>query len=170
MDADDLILRPLLPTDSMAALTELLHRAYRPLAEMGLRFVASYQDEQVTQSRVDAGHCFVAARDGQLVGTITYYNGGAEGSADWYSRPGVHHFGQFAIEPGLQGRGAGSRLLRFVEVLALSQGAHELALDTAEGAHRLIEYYERRGYRKVEMVQWDMTNYASVILSKHLAE
>jgi GNAT superfamily N-acetyltransferase len=168
MDADNFILRPLAPTDSMAGLTALLHRAYRPLAEQGFRFVAAFQEEQVTRNRAEAGHCFVALLDDRVVGTITYYTGGAEGGADWYTRPGVHHFGQFAVDPAQQHAGLGTRMLRFVEALALVQGATELALDTAEGAHGLIAFYKRRGYRAVDTVQWDLTNYPSVILSKTL--
>ena len=38
----DLSIRPAADSD-IAVLTELLHRAYRPLAEQGMRYVASYQ-------------------------------------------------------------------------------------------------------------------------------
>ena len=49
-------------------------------------------------------------------------------------------------------------------------GASEIALDTSENAHHLLSYYENRGYRFVEYVQWDEVNYRSKTLSKRLVE
>jgi hypothetical protein len=56
----------------------------------------------------------------------------------------------------------------FVEHHAACDGAHEMALDTSEHAHHLIEIYKNRGYRFVEYAQWSVTNYRSVVLSKSL--
>jgi hypothetical protein len=47
-------------------------------------------------------------------------------------------------------------------------GFSEIALDTSERAHHLIQMYEKRGYRFVEYFQWEVTNYRSVVLSKKL--
>ncbi|WP_312116724.1 hypothetical protein [Brevibacillus reuszeri] len=44
------------------------------------------------------------------------------------------------------------------------------SLDTAEGAHHLIRYYSARGYRHVDYVQWNETNYRSVLMSKKLGD
>ena len=43
-----------------------------------------------------------------------------------------------------------------------------VTLDTAEGAEHLIRTYEKRGYRFIEYVQWEVTNYRSVVMSKKL--
>jgi len=59
-------------------------------------------------------------------------------------------------------------LLSEVENRVRKAGAKELALDTSERAENLIEYYERKGFRFVEFVQWDRVNYRSVIMSKLL--
>ena len=64
---------------------------------------------------------------------------------------------------------AGKVLERFEE-LARAKGAIELACDTAEHAHHLRQWYDRMGYRFIEFVQWDVTNFRSVILSKRLIE
>jgi hypothetical protein len=48
------------------------------------------------------------------------------------------------------------------------ENVKELALDTAETAHHLIAFYEKRGYKYIETMSWDMTNYNSAILSKSL--
>ena len=75
---------------------------------------------------------------------------------------------QFAVDPQIQGRGIGLRLLRDVERRAIASGAHEVALDTAEPARHLVDWYTGLGYRFVEHAQWSHTNYRSVILSKRL--
>jgi len=58
-------------------------------------------------------------------------------------------------------------LLKEVEVEASKNGVEELALDTAEPAIHLIEFYKKRGYRFIEYTQWDEVNYRSVIMSKN---
>ncbi|MBS1914242.1 MAG: GNAT family N-acetyltransferase [Bacteroidetes bacterium] len=165
-----MIIRTFTEADSLTELTRLLHRAYRGLAEMGLRFLATYQTDRQTQERIDNGTCLVAEIDGRIVGTIMYYNCANAGGTAWYDRPEVCSFGQFGVEPELQGAGIGTRLLEAVEVMARNEGAEEIALDTAEPAHHLIAYYSRHGYRLVDHTQWDAANYRSVIMSKRLQQ
>jgi GNAT superfamily N-acetyltransferase len=163
------VIRRLAPGDSMAALTDLLHRAYAPLAAAGLRFLATHQDEKTTAERCAEGECWVAELDGRVAGTIVW-RAGKPGKCAWYGRPGVAVFGQFAVEPSLQKAGLGARLLDHVERRVRDAGFSELACDTAEGATDLIAYYTRRGFEPVDSVCWDVTNYRSVILSKPLAQ
>lgn len=85
-----------------------------------------------------------------------------------YQRSDVATCGQFAVEPEYQGKGIGSRLMQLAEERAVEVGATELALDTAEMAHALIEFYAKRGFRFIEHVRWDTVNYRSVVLSKVL--
>jgi GNAT superfamily N-acetyltransferase len=164
----DILIRPLSDYDSIAELTEMLHRAYARLAEMGLRFVATHQDEETTRHRIRNAECYVAEVDGRVVGTIAFRGPGTNGGCPWYERPDVAGFGQFGVEPALQGNGIGSALLDFVEARAKETGAAELALDTAESANHLIDLYARRGYRIVDNVKWEPVNYRSVIMSKSL--
>jgi hypothetical protein len=58
--------------------------------------------------------------------------------------------------------------MAFVEGRARELGYGELAIDTAEPARHLIEFYARRGYRHIEWVQWRSKSYRSAILSKRL--
>ena len=160
-------IRPWQPTDDVGALTRLLHRAYAALAAQGLRYVATHQDAATTRGRLESGRSFVALEDGALAGTITYYYPAGD-ECRWYARRGVARFGQFGVEPRLQGRGIGTRLLQRVEEEARADGARELALDTSEHAGRLIATYLRRGFRIVGEADWPDVNYASVILSKKL--
>jgi len=57
-------------------------------------------------------------------------------------------------------------MMEIIETKAKSLGALEIALDTAEGAAHLIRFYEKRGYEFIQYVQWEVTNYRSVIMSR----
>jgi GNAT superfamily N-acetyltransferase len=153
-------------TDSIEELTDLLHRAYRRLADMDLRFLATHQDRETTLRRTQTGICLIAEIDGRLVGTVTYYDPEHTKGSPWLDRDDVAHFGQLAVEPALQGRGIGRLLIDHVEAMAVECRVNELALDTAEPARHLIEWYQRLGYRFIEYVQWEVTNYRSVVMSK----
>lgn len=162
------LIRQLLPSDSIAELTALLHKAYGRLARMGLRYMATHQSEDMTRERVSQGTCLVAIVDGRLCGTILFRNCEQTRGCSWYDRPEVASLAQFAVDPALQARGIGLDLLESVEALAVASGAREIALDTAEPATHLVGWYGRLGYRFVEHAQWSHTNYRSVILSKAL--
>lgn len=174
----DYIVRPLSPDDSFEEITALLHRAYGELARMGFRFMATHQHPEITRERCESGQCLVVRRlaapsipekeEGELIGTVTFYDAGRTRGCGWYDRSEVSSFGQFAVEPTLQRSGIGGQLIFEVEELARVSGAGEIALDTAEGATHLIELYKRRGYREVGIADWDETNYKSMILSKAL--
>ena len=165
---DELRIRPLAESDSLEDLTDMLHRAYRVLADMGLRFLATYQDVDTTKSRVSSGHCFVAELDGKVVGTICYYEPSRKTGCDYYKKKGVAHVGQLAVEPALSRLGIATYLMKHAEEYGRSRGMKELALDTAEPAIHLIEWYSRLGYKIVGHQQWEVTNYRSVLMGKAL--
>lgn len=162
------VLRPYREGDSITELTELLHRAYSGLAAMGFRYLATHQDEATTLERLNGDLSFVGELEGKLVATVSLYPPDKNSTSAWYSRDGVWCFGQFGVEPELQRSGLGSAMMDLVEQSARAQGAEELACDTSEGATHLIRWYYSRGYRFIEHVQWDVTNYRSVVLSKKM--
>ncbi len=166
----DVLLRPWGTDDSVTELTEMLHRAYAALAARGLRFEASWQDDAWTARRLANGEPWVAVVEGKIVGTVLFCRPGASTSADYFARPGVATFHQFAVDPASQGRGIASLLLETAEDLAREAGAAELALDTAQPAEDLIALYRRRGFEVVDRVQWPTVNYPSVVMSKRLGE
>lgn len=57
------------------------------------------------------------------------------------------HFAMFAVSPGEQGRGTGSRLLGEAEVRAAAAGASAIELWVIDVRADLIAWYGRRGYR-----------------------
>ena len=166
--ASPLTIRAWQPTDDVDVITELLHRAYAPLAQAGLRYLATHQSAEVTRERLTSGHPLVALREGTIVGTATLYPPDAASPCELYRQPGVYCFGQFAVSPELQRGGIGRQLIEHLEAVARQQGATELALDTAEGAVHLVEWYRRLGFRPVQYVDWEVTNYRSVVMSKTL--
>lgn len=167
-DETEIIIRELSSIDSLEELTDLLNRAYRTLAEMKLKYTATYQDVAITKKRIANGVCFVALHDERLVGTITYNPVGSSRGSAWLESDGVAHVQQLGVDPEYRGRGIGGRLMQTIEERAANDGALELALDTAVPARQLIDWYERRGYRYIEKVNWTMTNYESVVMSKRL--
>jgi len=154
--------------DSVGELTALLHRSYKRLLDMGLKYLATWQSEDITKQRVDKGTCFVAVVDGRIAGTITYYRSDPWAGIKWLDLPHVAVVGQFAVEPELQCSGIGSALLARAEEVAATDGATEVALTTAELAAHLIAYYKNRGYRVVEWSDATQPDYRSVVMSKTL--
>ncbi len=60
--------------------------------------------------------------------------------------PRTVYFGLFAVRPGVQGRGHGSRLLDAAEELAAAWGAQRLELTVLSHRPELLAWYERRGF------------------------
>jgi len=167
-------IRPLAARDSLQALTQLLHRAYAPLAAAGMNFTAATQTAETSARRAAEGQCFVAEQQGQIVGTVTACGPYAEGAAPWaasvpwFRDRDTAHFHQFAVHPELQGQGLGRRLVAACERWALQHGYRRMALDTAEPAQALRALYTRLGYADVGQVQWDGKQYRSIVMLKAL--
>jgi GNAT superfamily N-acetyltransferase len=166
---EDVAIRPFRDGDSVRDITTLLHDAYAPLLAQGLRYLATHQDEATTLRRLMKGFPFVAEQEGAIVGTITLYGPKKDSPCEWYNRDGVFKFGQYAVRPDLQRRGIGLALLSRAEEEARARGGSEFALDTSEKAAHLIRWYDRLGFRFIQHVSWNDTNYRSVVLSKSLS-
>jgi GNAT superfamily N-acetyltransferase len=162
-------IRSLQPTDSITALTELLHRAYARLGAMGLNYTAVDQSAEVTAERIKGGQCFIALRADEIVGTIVVKPTYVESGCEYFTRAGVAAVHQFAVDPAAQGEGVGKALLAACETWARERNCTELAMDTAEPAEHLISLYERWGYPRVGFVQWSGKTYRSVVMSKRIA-
>jgi predicted N-acetyltransferase YhbS len=165
----EILYRYIGPTDDIEAITEMLHEAYGPLAAQGMSFVASYQDAAITRKRMARGETVVAVDGDLVVGVITLKRVLETHGSPFYERQDVAGFGQFAVRLSHQGRGIGGTLLGLVEQRAREEGVYQLALDTSERASQLIAFYEAKGFRFIEHLQWPDTNYRSVLLAKPLA-
>jgi GNAT superfamily N-acetyltransferase len=163
-----LTIRPLSQEDSIGDITLLLNAAYAELLAHGFRFLASHQDDTITAERLNGNLSFVAVVNKKIVGTISLYDAPELCECELYAQEGVWRFGQFGILPKYQRNRIGSLLMEVIEHTARTGGAKQLALDTAESAEHLIRWYSSRGYDFVQHVQWDVTNYRSVVMSKTL--
>lgn len=169
VDNEEIIIRSSKPADPISEITKLLHTSYKRLADLGFRYLATHQDDSETERRLNEGFSYIGLSDSKIISTMTLYHGRPDPhDSDCYKKDGVAHFGQFCVLPEYQKKGIGNFMMDLAESKAKELGAVEIALDTAEGAKHLIEYYERRGYRFVEYVNWEVTNYRSVVMSKKL--
>lgn len=171
----DITLRPLVPQDSLAALTALLHKAYAALGARGWNFTAVDQPVELTAKRIGQGHCLLALRKERMVGTVLV-RGPYRPEVDawcldtpWYQRDDTAILSQFAVDPDCQGQGLGGRLMQAAEAFAAERGYAFMALDTALPAAHLRRRYEASGYRPVKEVQWEGKTYRSLVMVKSLA-
>lgn len=161
-----LVIRPFDTHDSLTALTELLHRAYAALGQLGLNYTAVDQSVEVTQKRIARGVCFLAFLEAQLVGTVTVQQGYAKHPCEFYTTPDIGIINQLAVEPEQQGQGVGRALLYHAEQWAIEQGCRYMGLDTAEPARHLLKRYTDQGYQPIGFTQWQGKTYRSVVLRK----
>jgi GNAT superfamily N-acetyltransferase len=125
---EDVQLRRIEDTDSLEELTRLLHRAYAELGAMGFRYKAVDQPAETTRERISAGECYVATSYSVIVGTaVLLPPGWRPPFCAWYARPDVAVLSQFAVEPRLQRRGVGSKLIAHLEARAAELGASPTA-------------------------------------------
>jgi uncharacterized damage-inducible protein DinB/GNAT superfamily N-acetyltransferase len=164
-------IRLLAVRDSLQALTELLHRAYAPLAARGMNFTAATQSLEVTAQRAAAGQCFVAVRDREIVGTVTVcgpLDAPEDPSLPWFSERNTAHLHQFAVAPEAQRAGVGARLVQRCEAWARDNGYGGMVSGAAVGADELTALFRRLGYTEIAQVQGPGRTYRSVILRKSL--
>jgi len=182
----NLTIRPLAASDSLEALTELLHRAYAALGAQGWNFTAVDQSVELTAKRVAGGGCLLAELEGagdgvnapalRLVGTVNVSGPyklapGAWGlDTPWYQREDTAILSQYAVDPAYQGRGFGERLMEAAEAWARDRGYAFIALDTAKPAAHLQRRYAQRGYAAKAEVQWEGKCYSSILMVKPLKE
>lgn len=167
--AEPVVIRLVTPEDPVPEITRLLHRAYAKQMAMGLRPLAGRQDDVVTRRRVNSGECHLAVAGGgagRIVGIVILNEKEPDEGPAWFRKPEVVSFSQFAVDPDVQGRGIGNRLLETIERRAAALGKAELGLSMAEPDGELRRYYEKRGYRIVGVWKWPYTNYESLIMSK----
>ncbi|MBK8205811.1 MAG: GNAT family N-acetyltransferase [Planctomycetes bacterium] len=163
----DFKIRLLHPDDSLHELTELLHRSYQRLADMGFNYTATNQSVEVTRERIEGNECYVALANGRIVGTALLILGRLENPA-WANQPGVAYAGQLGVEPESRHLGLGARLMQTIEDRARELGYHTIAGDTSEGADYLIRFYTGRGFEQVGFHHWGGKTYRSAILAKRL--
>ena len=145
------------------ALRSLINAAYLELAERGLNFTGSYQDEELTRQRIQGAEVYLVERGGELLASVSLSIKPVEGQTD----PCLY-VNQLAVAPAHKRRGLGSFLLDLAERRAEHSGLRRLRLCTAVPAFHLVGLYRRLGYAVVEEIQIEGKTYRSYIMEKCL--
>lgn len=143
-------------------LHSLVRAAYQELADMGLNFTGTYQDEETTRARMAGKDVILLCRGEEIVATVSL------GLDDDHDRPPALYVTQFAVLPTLKRQGIGRWLLGLATEKARELGLPCLRLDTAIPATHLVALYQSDGYTVVDEVQWEGKTYRSCIMEKRL--
>lgn len=144
------------------AIRLLVNAAYKELADMGLNYTATYQDEKITRSRISKGRAFVLLLKNDIVGTVLFTE------QNYFTNLKTAYVSQLAILPSLKRSGLGTRLMELCEDLARAEGYDAIQLDTAKPAEHLVEWYKKRSYNIVGETKWEGKTYESWIFEKPL--
>ncbi|GGI08342.1 GNAT family N-acetyltransferase [Egicoccus halophilus] len=97
--------------------------------------------------RLDTSSALLVAEvDGEVVGTVTYV---VPGDGEWEGpepAPGDCGFRVLAVDPDVQGRGVGPRLVAACRERAGEQGRHRLFISSMSWMTRAHRMYERAGF------------------------
>lgn len=160
-------IRPYRPGDDLAAITDLIHRAYAVHLQHGLRYWGTHQPVSDTEKRLRAGVGLVMLWQGEYIGTVTVRPPQPESSVALYRDPTVYSLSQFCVAPRFKGQGLGRRLHDHALAVAREGGARTIALDTAQPASALIRLYQGWGYEVVGECDWrPQTNYVSALMAR----
>jgi ribosomal protein S18 acetylase RimI-like enzyme len=127
--------------DDAAAVTALWTEAYTRRGPEGR--ATPYAEREYFDSH-DAGHVFVAAEEGAVLGVVVFL---PPGTAEW-AEPGEAALTRLAVSEAARGRGTGRALAERCTAAAQAAGASAISLWSRPyqaGAHRL---YEALGYRR----------------------
>lgn len=160
-------IRPYRPGDDLAAITDLIHRAYAVHVQRGLRFWGTHQSVADTEKRLLSGVGLLMCSQGEYIGTITVRPPDPDATVALYREADVHSVSQFCVAPRFKGKGLGRQLHDYAVEVARERGARTIALDTARPASALIARYEAWGYVVVGECDWrPHTNYVSVLMAR----
>ena len=140
----------------------LVNAAYQELANMGLNYTATFQDEKIMRDRISRGRAYVMEKEQEIVGTVLFTIN------NYFTNRRSGYISQLAIHPSLKRFGLGSILMDLCEQYATVEGFEAVQLDTAKPAKHLVDWYVSRGYRIVGETRWDGKTYESWVFEKDL--
>ncbi|MDP3058805.1 MAG: GNAT family N-acetyltransferase, partial [bacterium] len=150
-----------LATDNdVPLLRRLVNEAYAYLADIGLNFTGTIQDEEVTRQRMSYNEVYLLHYGEKVIATVSLRADEGEGNGPFLE------ISQLAAAPSWQKKGFGRVLLDFAEGQARTRGIFLLQLNTAVPAKHLVAMYLGWGFEICEEVQWDGKNYRSYIMEK----
>lgn len=129
----------------------IIYEAYVTIRELGLSWPAANADVTMIQENITHNKCYVLEQDGLITATITLAN--PERFKELTDSTGLPFIMWFAVDPNVQGTGAGSKLLNWVEqhIIRDEVGAPAVTLGTSEKHPWLLPMYQRRGYESIRV-------------------
>ena len=131
--------------EDLPALHPVIERAYRgETARQGWTHEADLLEGQRTDLETlvaivadPAQRLLIVERDGAIIGCVNLTDKG----------DGLAYLGLLCVDPSLQTAGVGKQLLAAAETCARDElGADRIEMTVIDVRHRLIAWYERRGY------------------------
>ncbi|OBZ17298.1 MULTISPECIES: GNAT family N-acetyltransferase [Bacillales] len=133
-------------------LLHVTYEAYVTIRELELSWPAAHADLALIQDNIKNNECYVLEVDGVIAATITLSKGEEVKAVTDF--PFVKWF---AVDPAYQGSGLGDKLLTWVEqnIIQGKVGAAAVTLATAEKHPWLLPMYERRGYERIHVFDFN---------------
>ena len=113
------------------------------------------------RSRVRDGIVLVAAADGTITGTVTLALPGTR--LAHLCRADEAEVRMLAVDEAARGHGIASRLMAASETLARDQGLAAMILCTETRMHAAQRLYERRGYLREPVRDWQVRNVRLIV-------
>lgn len=66
----------------------------------------------------------------------------------------VGYFGMLAVNPDLQGKGIGGRIVGIAENIARSRGRNTMQIQVVNHSTHLLDWYSRLGYQEFDRTDW----------------
>jgi predicted N-acetyltransferase YhbS len=144
------MIREARPEDD-AAIGELLVRSFEEQYAKKMPEVVLTDERRATlrdvASKRAVAKVWVAEEGGRVIGTVTMWPPGAEGSEAWVD--GAFDLRHLAVAHTHRGGAVSSRLMDAAEAYARAQRASSICLHVRRGAHGVASVYTRRGYVRV---------------------
>ncbi|MDQ3194058.1 MAG: hypothetical protein M3P82_03555 [Bacteroidota bacterium] len=83
IDLEEICIRPFRFSDPVNGITNLLHKSYKQLADMGFRYMATHQDDSETEKRLKRGISYVALSEGKISSTVSLYENSMKHKTEW---------------------------------------------------------------------------------------
>ena len=132
--------------EDVKELYHIMHEAFTPLRELGIDWPSVNADEEMVRNNMKTTTMFVLEDEERIISTISV-------RYPWEDRPSVATYPfvwWFATRPEFEGRGLGSKLLKYVEETFLRDTLKvpAVVLGTSGRLHPwLLDIYKRRGYQ-----------------------
>lgn len=130
---------------------DILHQATEWLSARGLQHWSNYYTRERVSEYLREREVYLLRVDGSDAGTITLLF--TDDDLGWYSKIAATYANALAVLPAYHGRGIASALMELTERVAKERGSDAVRLDAVDTLDWLHEFYRKRGYREVGVVQ-----------------